>query len=130
MIGIVSAPSGTWIVLSLNALGRSAANDAMNVSGFARRPVVKIVLPAASVVGSPRPAAWTSTLKPGGNTTVTLPPVAPSLPRPQALNVTRLVPIRVGRVGAPPGSGMSKARLNVRVAPAASCFPKSIRSRL
>jgi hypothetical protein len=60
--------------------------------------------------------------------TVTLPPVAPSLARPQALNRTRLAPIRGERVAVPPGSGISKASLNVRLEPAARCVPNAIRS--
>ena len=54
--GIVSPPIGTWSVVSVKAFGRSAAKLATNVSGFARRPVVNTVLPAASVVGLPSPA--------------------------------------------------------------------------
>src|SRR5215212_9063995 len=100
-IGTVSAPIATSSFVSVKALGRSAANAAEKLNGFASRPVVNTVLPAASVPGALSPAAWTSTEYPGGKTTVTLPPVAPSLPSPQALNVTRLVPIRVARVGAP-----------------------------
>ncbi len=128
--GIISPAIGTWRIDSLNSLGRSAVNVAMKVWGLASRPVRNVMLPDASVVGRPTAAPLGWIAYPGGKTTVTLPPVAPSLPRPHALNDTRLVPIRVARVAAPPGSGISKPIEKVRVAPAASCLPKSIRSRL
>ncbi len=100
------------------------------MSGLASRPVVKVTLPAASVVGLPSSGASTSTEKPFGNTTVTVPPGVPLVPKPHAANDARVVPIRVVRVAAPPGSVMSKASLKRRVPPAPSCLPKSIRSRV
>jgi hypothetical protein len=54
--GIDSPPIGTANDVSLKAFGRSAAKLATNLSGFARRPVLNTVLPAASVVGLPSPA--------------------------------------------------------------------------
>src|SRR4051794_21840428 len=99
----------------------------MKVVGWASRPVEKTVFPAPSVALVIAPAS-SSTLKPAGKTTVTLPPVAPSLARPQALNRTRLIPTRVGRVAAPPGSAIVNDTVKGRVEPAARWAPKAIRS--
>jgi hypothetical protein len=100
---------------------------AKNVSGWASVPLAYVTAPAAPVVGSRRSADWTSMLKPSGQVTLTDPPGVEGVAYAQAAKLTRLAPIRVSRVGAPPGSVMSNVRVNARVAPAVSRSPKSIR---
>jgi hypothetical protein len=69
-------------------------------------------------------------LKPAGQTTLTEPPGVSLVANAQAAKRTRLAPIRVCRVGAPPLSTMSNVRVMARVAPALSRLPKSMRSRV
>jgi len=51
-----------------------------------------VIVPAASVVGGPSPGAATVTVNPAGNTTATVPPGVPAVPKPQAPKLTRVRP--------------------------------------